>query len=250
MTIKGRILGFSLMETMISVAVFGVIMLLIFQISNVFFKTWRKQDEQQDINRDFIKIYISINRELSRSDTGYIACYDNDGTGADVEKKWFLFPVATDDGNTIQCDGDGLINWTKIIIYYLIPPKDDDCPSVAKCTHKRLIRASYAFKSPNALRFGTETPLDLFVKNVSKVLVDPSSKYPDIKGLTFIDSKLIAQNLLNFSMTCKRKGRVEFKMDMVKLEDAKKSVNIKTFDFNSTEGRRYIESLGWTTFTM
>lgn len=246
--------GFSLVEAVISVAIFGAIMILIFNAADIFFKVWKKQDAKQDSNREFVKIYNAINKDITQSNIGFFVSYNhNNGTGSELlrDKKWFCFPVPSDDGNKLNIDGDGKVIWTKVVIYYILKPDDncnDDTPTSIYCPHKKLIRTVYAFESPSALTT-VNTPFDNLVKEIGKTLNLPSQNFPSIDGLIFVGSKQLSDGILDFNVACNQAtGKIEFKVDALRLEDAKKIVKVGTFDFNKAGPHKLTESIGWTNF--
>ena len=246
--------GFSLIEAVITTAIFGIIMIIIFSTSGTFFKAWRKHDEKQDINKEFVKIYSVLNKDIITSNIGYFVSYNyNNGVGSEVSKKnkWFCFPVPFDENGKLQVDGDGHIIWTEIIIYYLIQP-DDDCTQDGDdqiyCPHKKLIRTVYSFESPSALNT-INTPLDNLVTNIADVFRMPSSNFPPIAGLKFMNSKVLSDHILNLEINCEQsKGKIDFKLETLRIEDAKKAMEIGTYDFNSENGRKFVEAIGWSNF--
>jgi len=244
-----KVKGFTLIEAMLSVALFGIAMLILFGAANTFFKAWKKHDAKQNAHRELVKIYSSINREFSLTNTGFFSYYKaKDAPEHLSDKRWFLFPVPTDQDNTYQCDGDGAIYWTRIMIYYLLRPENDSCSSAECCPHKSLIKTSYYFKSPVSLSYGDETPLDILISRVSEVLLRPGSNFPEIDGLTFLGSRTLAQDIFDISVTFEKKGRADFGVKIVRIEEAQKAVGVGKTDFTSKNGARYIESLSWKAF--
>jgi len=239
--------GFSLLEALVSIAVFAIVMALIFSISNGFFKSWKKHDAKQDVNKEFVKIYSAISKDVNQSNMGYFASYNyNNGTGGEhiEDKRWFCFPASIDEGNKLQTDGDGRVIWTDIVIYCVIKP-NDDCSSDLFCPHKKLVKTVYSFKSPSALNM-INTPLDELVRKINTTLLLPNSQFPNISELSFTSSRTLSENILDLTVNCdKLKGKIEFNLEIVRLEDAKKAIKIGEYDFHTEEGRKFIESIEW-----
>ncbi len=248
--------GFSLIEAMVSIVIFALATAVIFGASNMFFKAWKKHEQKQDLNREFVKIYSSVNKELPLSDTGYFSCYsmknlDSTSRGYE-EKRWFLFPVPTDEKGLYQCDSDGVIRWTRIIVYYILPSENDSCNKsdpLRFCPHKRLVKTTYFFNQADALRFNEFTPLDNLIARVGEVILPPESSFPNLDGLTFYSSKTLADNILDLEVSCTSKGRVDFDMSVVRLDDALKGTGVGNVDFKSEPGKKYVEHLGWSCIT-
>ncbi len=166
--------------------------------------------------------------------------------------------MPTDRNNLYQCDGDGIIRWTKIAIYYLCLPEGDSCSADdikspqdpgRFCPHKKLVKVTYFLNQPDALRLNSNTPLDSLVENIGKVLKEPPGAYPELEGLSFYDFKIVADNVLDFEVNSDKKGRISFKVSIVRIDEAGKSIVVGSTDFTQDPGKKYVESLDWMSVT-
>ena len=67
--------GFTLFETLVSTMVFGIIMILMFQMSSAFFRLFTTSTSKQSMNSKFIKAYTQMQKELLITDAKYIYTY-------------------------------------------------------------------------------------------------------------------------------------------------------------------------------
>ena len=113
--------GITLLETLVSVTVFGIIMLVMFQMSSAFFKLFHNASSSQDMNSTFIKAYTQMQKDFMGTSGKYIYSYNqkfNDDTYKNIKNRWIVFPVATDQEGNFQGEGSSF-NWKRIFIYYL-----------------------------------------------------------------------------------------------------------------------------------
>ena len=133
--------GITLIETLISVTVFGIIMIVMFQMSSSFFKLFHESSSQQDMNSAFIKAYAQIKKDFMTTSGTYTYSYNekfNNDTYKNIKNRWILFPVATDQDGHFHSEGKSF-NWKRVFIYYL------------ECTNQNCKECSKLFSTPEDL---------------------------------------------------------------------------------------------------
>ena len=180
--------GFTLFETLISTIVFGIIMILMFQMSSAFFNLFTKSSSKQSINSKFIKAYTQMQKDFSISDAKSMYSYKNykiskEENLLDVGARWIALPIPTDNEGTIQGSGNSF-EWSRICIYYLSCSKNcKECQNKKNvkilkwekenqdkyryCSDKELTRLVYDYKgSSNPYIFARV--LSAICKDISK----------------------------------------------------------------------------------
>ena len=93
--------GFTILETILSVAIFSALMVIVFHCWMEFQKASIKNEGKQDTNIQFVKIYRNIDKYVSSSNSRLFRYYGNFGTGGN-NIKWFAFMLSRDNH---QLDG-------------------------------------------------------------------------------------------------------------------------------------------------
>lgn len=251
--------GFSLVEAMLTTAVFSIITIVVFNMSSDFFKIYNTADSKQSINKEFIKTYSYINRDLSLSDVSYFCSYCDEKKNQG--KRWFFFPSATDKQGLCQTSGNK-IYWTRIFFYYVYTP-DDECNVGAEdyrehfkyCPHKKLIRLSYSYLGYSESYFFCSALTGLCECTDLLTLPYDSTSFPsklshnianygERNTFQYSGKKIIADNILDLTVRTENSG-VVFDMYFLRTEDANKKIHVGQTDLTSPEGKKFVEHQTW-----
>lgn len=131
--------GFTLLEAIISTAMFFIMITLLFGAYEVFMKCFRASEAKDDVHRKFLRIGADFQREASRTDIDTVM------SGNYAGKSWICFKSNLDGDDNPHYDEDGFPLWQKFVIYYAIRPADDSCSQSFSntddiCPHKYIIR--------------------------------------------------------------------------------------------------------------
>ena len=257
--------GFTLFETLISIAIFGIVTMLMFQISIRFFKSLTVSSSKQHANSKFIKAYKYIHKDLSLTDSRYVYTYKiylND-----IPTRWMFFPIPTDKNGLMKGEGNKF-SWQRICFYYLKYTNSScgECKnkkySVSKesllkdekyryCSDKNLIRLVYDYIGYNDNYYLSEA-LSTISDNINSYTLPfennsfPSNFECNIKGynkipiIKFVEKKVIAKDIMDMEITTNL-HYVNINMSTVKKEDIKKEVKYGTTDFTLDKYSKFVE---------
>ena len=253
--------GFTLFETLVSTIVFGIIMVLMFQMSSSFFKLFNKSESQQAINSKFIKAYNQMQREFTITDVKYIYTYKNkfDNEYYKIQNRWIVFPVPTNKNGQFQGEGNSF-NWKRIFIYYLIctNPECTECnkpflkleDTYKHCSDKQLIRLIYDYNGSNDKNFFASA-LYTFCNDISSYILSYDSTFPSNKTykiinynqerniFKFAEKKIIANDIFDLNIK-KNTKNVNISITSLKKEEINKEISYDTTDFTKKEYSKYI----------
>lgn len=112
--------GFTLIETMLAVAIFGVLMALLSNTLTNFYRTWIGEYEKQGAAARLARVYKSIDDDLTKTSYNYVYAYNRthflDGQNVinPHNYRWIMFPISAN-----EVGSDGYPRWNKLIIYVL-----------------------------------------------------------------------------------------------------------------------------------
>lgn len=247
---KRRKRGFSLLEAVLSTALLGVMLVIIFSVLHYFSKAVIKEESQQDINRQFLKAYDTVNSDLSVSSTKVFLSY-NDVDYPQFEKnRWFVFLSPLDKNHTGHWTSAGIPVYQQMILFYLIRPDGDTCQSLEACPHKLLIKKSaYADGAFVMLRDVIELDennniIGGLVTNLDRHIASPSA----------LDSLFTAKTVEKevYDLTVESIDHViMFKMTSVKIEEARRMMVFgqRTLSPPPPEVKRFFVEQSWYTTT-
>ena len=258
--------GFTLFETLVSTIVFGIIMILMFQLSSSFFKLFASSGSQNSINSKFIKAYTQMQKEFMITDAKYIYSYNNkfNNTYHNIQNKWFVFPVPTDKDGHFQGDGN-TFNWKRIFIYYL-SCTNSNCSECSKifqdpneklkyCPEKNLIKLTYNYIGSNDKNFFASA-LYTFCDDINSYTLQYDRTFPICKPYNiteygeynifkYYSKKIVATNILDMIVIPNKKN-VKIKLSVVKNDEASKEANYGKSDFTTKEFSKFVNEFEFT----
>lgn len=255
--------GFTLFETLASVIVFGIIMILMFDMSSQFFKLFTTSSSTQSMNSKFIKAYTYLQKELMITDAKYI--YNFNTSEKNMKSRWFLFPIPTDKNSTIKGEGS-FFDWQRIYIYYLTCTNSSclECPGKSNttkdpyrfCSDKQLIKVVYDYVGSNDKYFFSSS-MSKFAENISDFIIPYNSnlftnevKY-DIKGYEsdniakFVEKRIISTDIFDLDIQ-KNSKSITIIISTVRKEEIKKEVSYGTTDFSKEPNTRFVDKMEFT----
>lgn len=263
--------GFTLVETLVSILIFGILSILMFQMTSRFFQLFTISSSKQSVNSSFIKAYKEMQKDLSITDSRYVYSYKI--YLKNIKTRWILFPVPTNKNGLISGEGNKF-NWQRIYFYYLNCTNSNcnECKnknySVSKekylenekykfCSDKNLIRLIYDYTAYNDSVF-FPMALSEIGKNISSYTLSiDSNSFPsefeyEIKGynkipiIRFVEKKIIAKDIFDMDITT-NSSNVNVKILTVRKDDIKKELNYGTADFTKSPASRFVEQIEFTT---
>ena len=252
--------GFTILETMVSVGILSVLMIIVFTCWTEFQKVSLKSEGKQDTNITFVNVYRNIDKIVSSSSVRLFRYYGDDYLGlGNKNLRWFAFMLSRN-GN--QLDGlpryeqveVGSNNKPKYLIYntcvlYLLHTPNDSCEGgFDNCPHKSLRR--YVFPTEE-INFKTSGVLARFRDNIIKgqvnnILINPNSA-------TF---SVIENNIVDLKLH-KESDKVQFFLRIMRINDAERHIKIGSikltdrlnpeteYEITDEATRNYIENLSW-----
>ena len=249
--------GFTLFETMVSITIFSVLMVIVFNCWTEFQKASIKNEGKQDTNIQFVNVYRNIDKLVSSSSTRLFQCYVESEIASD--KRWFAFLLSRKDN---QLDGKCIFEtrtftkegvttpitlpqrmiYNTCVVYMLNYP--GCCGGFNNCPHKSIYRYVYNATSGGAdgIYFGNLEACDWGAKfknevlNVKNILDTPNSK----------PHSVIENNIVDITIN-KMDDRVRFTLTLLRTKDASRHFQIGTRDLinANTDTKKYIENLSW-----
>ena len=250
-----------------------------FQMSRTYFQLYTTSSSKQSVNNKFIKAYKQMQKDLAITDSRYVYTYkiylDN------IQTRWMLFPIPTDQNGLIKGDGSKF-RWQRICFYYLkcTNSKCNECKTKKTfvteknllkdekykyCSDKNLIRLVFDYNGPNDPNYLSEV-LSIVSENISSYTLPfdnnsfPShevkfdikgypeiEKFPDIEDpksfpIKFVEKKIIANDIMDMKIETDLHD-VTVNLYTVRKEDIKKEVNYGTADFTSNKNSKFVEKV-------
>jgi len=275
-----RILGFTLLETMLSVGLFGIVIAILFGAINGFQKGWLKEYSKQSISAQFIRIYRAIDSDVSGTSTTFF--YDYIMEGATCKgARWFMYPISKSDtqnpgDNSLSgVNPDGYPVWTRLVVYHLAFPKDDKCSGDKTfgslntyCPHKRLVRHEIKLdKTPDTsetgeINFNTDMKkYALMIDDIIKSKYDQSLTLSPGRTVKVVDVRTVQNDILDLTLTREKVKQIKFRAKFVRMIDAQKNIGKSGLELGERELltndgdikddtlKKYIEEVSWITIT-
>ncbi len=264
--------GFTLFETMVSIAIFSALMAIVFGAWTEFQKTARKHEGKQDTNITFVNVYRSIDKIVSSSSVRLFRSYLDDTPEylnfGHTNLRWFSFLLSR---NNQQLDGRPIYQkrddtTSDVLIYntcvvYLLYTPEDSCEGFQNCPHKSLRRYVFGTTQGNnddEVYFGADENKVLHIYRekimegdkaitVRKILDNPNdNSFP---------YSVIENNIVDLKID-KQDDKIRFFLRILRINDAQRYFEIGTKqltssssniaqDFTSEDARNYIENLSW-----
>ena len=259
--------GFTILETMVSVAIFSALMIIVFSCWTEFQKVALKNEAKQDTNVQLVNIYRNVDKYVSSASVRLFHHYSEDNNVGNKSRRWFAFLVSRTD---FQLDGDFLYEVRdgsfkrliyNTIVVYLLYYKSGCCGSFENCPHKSLFR--YVVESGEPICFGDpKTPENpegcdwgtvfegSVLTKIANVVNNPTSESHSVIENNIVDlqSKKY-DDKIRFYLTVLRTSDAErhFKIGSKKLttEDPEADPEHPSFKITDPELKKYIENLSW-----
>ncbi len=245
--------GFTILETMISVTIFSVLMIIVFNCWTEFQKISLKNASKQDTNVTFVNIYRNIDKIVSSSSVRLFRYYgDNYGLGHE-DLRWFAFMLSRENNQLdalpiYEKINSGEPNEQKVLQYntcvlYLLHTPDDDCEGFNNCPHKSLRRYVFSTSKINYKNMGTIS--NVITNQVGAILNNQNSAPFSVIENNIVDLKLH-----------KESDKVQFFLRIMRINDAERHIKIGTKQLTdkahpeseytiTNEAKNYVENLSW-----
>jgi len=267
--------GFTLIEAVMSVALFGIVMAILFTAIRDFQKGWLKEYAKQSVNAQFVRVFRAIDNDLSKSDSKLFMFYnEKDSDNTLKNRRWFYFPITEEESDILTGQAltgpnrDGTVRYNRLIVYYLRSPKNDHCigDKTKTCPHKQLVRIKIAIKGlPGYTDLGTNEThavaqyINSFRTDIGAITVNP--KVNDLVGTkgTIIDVRTMESDIVDLTVRDFGNERVRFNLMLLRIMDAMKHFRVGETELitgadvtkpeATGKAKRYLEETSWITMT-
>ncbi len=267
--------GFTILETMISVTIFSVLMIIVFSCWTEFQKVALKNEGKHDTNITFVNVYRNIDKYVSSSSVRLFRHYTDSsllGVSGHENKRWFAFLVSREnnqlDGKPIYRKIDVVKNETpkslsermvyNTCVMYLLRYKSGCCGGFQNCPHKSLYRYVFNIVGTehipigiyfgNNYRYGVIFNSDVIQNKVLKILQNPESN-------SVAQPSVIQNNIVDLKIK-KNDDKVQFYLKVLRISEAERVFTMGTrqltnldlteeFNITDPEVKKYIENLSW-----
>jgi type II secretory pathway pseudopilin PulG len=227
-----RMGAFTLIEMIVGMALFMIIMVIIFSTFRTFTSCWKVAESKNEVHRQFLKIMYNFDREMSRTSLDSVICGTNNG------QNWICFKSPIDmNGSPVYLD-DGTPDWQKFIIYYTSRPPGDSCTIPAGmdsyCPHKYVIRKDVGINAQLS-NPGRVTPYLTFTLTINQASGEPDVIY--VKPLT--------NNILEMSFN-KDANKAYLHLKILRISEASQHLRVGLVPLSSGNAKTYINELVWS----
>lgn len=268
--------GFTILETMVSVAIFSVLMIIVFSCWTEFQKVALKNEGKHDTNITFVNVYRNIDKYVSSSSVRLFRHYTDSallGVSGHENKRWFAFLVSRKNnqldekpiykkisvmdkaGNTKYLSERMLYN---TCVMYLLRYKQGCCGGFQNCPHKSLYRYVFNIVGTehipegiyfgNNYRYGVYFNSDVIQTKVLTILQNPESN-------SIAKPSVIQNDIVDLKIQ-KNDDKVRFYLKLLRINEANRIFTIGTrqltnfnlteeFNITDPEVKKYIENLSW-----
>ena len=258
--------GFTILETMISVTIFSVLMIIVFSCWTEFQKVALKNEAKHDTNIQFVNVYRNIDKIVSSSSVRLFQYYwgDNPAKGAFQYRRWFAFLLSRRDNKLDgklaydniyfcktkdcpyyfigkdqptecpQCHEHNFSKYSQRLIYntcvvYLLYYKQGCCGSFQNCPHKSLYR--YVFQiQPTYFannKIWGDNFLSLLDNQVKNIVANPTSN--SISKYSVIENNIVDIKII------KEDDKIRFDLSLLRINDAERHFKIGTKQLTSLD---------------
>ena len=261
--------GFTILETMVAVAIFSLLMIIVFSCWTEFQKIALKNEAKQDINVQLVNIYRNIDKSISSASIRLFQLY-SDTSKINIghkDRRWFAFMISRKDG---QLDGEFLYQAKdasfkrliyNTIVIYLLYYKEGCCEKFENCPHKSLFR--YVISSSKEIYFGSPiTPANLDGCDWGSVFEDDIlPQVANVINSPFSESHSVVENNIVDLQIKKYDDKIRFFLTLLRTSDAERHFTIGSkklttkdpendpenpiFTITNPELRKYMENLSW-----
>lgn len=247
--------GISLIETLVSVTVFGIIIVVMFQMSSAFFKLFNSASSRQDMNKTFIKAYNQMQKDFITTSGKYIYSYNqkfNDDTYKNIKNRWIVFPVATNQEGNFQGEGSSF-NWKRIFIYYL-NCTNESCSECNKeflnpedlykyCSDKELIRITYNYNGSDDKSDFSLYLYDMILNHLNSCLINHEDIVDGKEVIfKFVEKKVLARNIFDMNIS-PNKTNITIILSSIRINEAKKEVSYGKTDFTQEPNTKFVDKI-------
>lgn len=225
--------GFTLVETLLSIALFTILMAALFGVFNSFQHDWMMAYKTQNVNKQIIRVYRAMDRDLSMSLTPFVTDFHEHGllypNEMGTDERFCVFPLATN-----AAGSDGYPVWNRIIVYRLRGKKQSGS-TISGVPFKDLVRYEFKLFDPiltvETGKSNANIPMYIFNSHLKEALEMkigsettlngdkfPLGIQPDIKSLKV---KLVKSSIIETDIT---------EMDIRSNEDRKVVVSLFLID--------------------
>jgi prepilin-type N-terminal cleavage/methylation domain-containing protein len=224
--------GFTLIEMIVGMALFMIIMVIIFSIFRTFTSCWKVAESKNEVHRQFLKVMYNFDKEISRTSLDTMICGTYGG------QNWVCFKSPIDqDGNPVYLN-DGMPDWQKYIIYYTVRPPDDGCTAATGldtyCPHKYVIRKDVGINAPLSTPGGVPTYLT-FTLTANQAAGEPYILYV----------KPLSNNILEMSFN-KDSNKAYLHVKILRISEAEQHLRIGSVPLSSDTAQPYINQIVWS----
>ncbi len=232
---RPQFMGMTLAETLVSVSIFGLILLLVFAILGKGFSAVSLANARRDADHSLVKAHFWLKRDLALASADHIKSKRVSIPGGG-DAVWFLNandPNEDDKDRKFKHNpSTGVPLWQTNVLYYLVRPSrysevsggfnpalDPDTTGDFFAPHKFLIRKEINTPSdPETLLDGAN--IDNYITVPLNYTLSPFQGEKDV-----LDYKLVADKMLSFNVSIKDRS-VEVNTSAVRLHEAGRSLSI------------------------
>ncbi len=254
--------GFTLFETMVSIGIFSVLIIIVFNCWTEFQKVSIKNAGKHDTNITFVNVYRNIDKTVSSSSVRLFRYYGDDYLGlGHKDLRWFAFMLSRENNQldeppiyqTITETHNGTAKTLKVLEYntivlYLLNTPNDDCSDFNNCPHKSLRR--YILNSNIPINFRGNNNLASFRDSIIKGQVGAILANPNSATFSVIENNIVDLKLH------KESDNVRFFLRIMRINDAERHFQIGTKQLTdkahpeteytiTNEAINYVENLSW-----
>lgn len=242
--------GFTLFETMVSITIFSVLMVIVFNAWTEFQKASIKSEGKQDVNIQFVNVYRNIDKVVSSSSVRLFRCCDDDDLPPEVQGygnlRWSAFMLSREnnqlDGEPVYTDiGEKTskrMKYNTCVVFLLHYP--GCCGGFSKCPHKSIYR--YVVGANNVVCFGDKAHKwgDELQENLKGCVLN-ILKNPDKSSHSVVENNIVDLRVE------KNDDKLRFFLKILRTKDAKRFINVGTVDLVSPNNnvKKYLEDLSW-----
>ena len=250
--------GFTLFETMITITIFSVLMIIVFSCWTEFQKVFIKNEGKQDANVQFVNVYRNIDKVVSSSSVRLFSCCDDTtlasiGMPTHENLRWSSFLISR---NNHQLDGEPVYRQEtggsrRLIIYntcvvFLLHYNSGCCGSFSQCPHKSLYRYIFPIDDSdggvnNEIYFSSGYPWGVHFKQILTGSVENI-----LSNHNAIPHSVVENNIVNFRVD-KQDDKLQYYLDVLRIKDAERHFQIgsKNLIDPDDETKKFLEHLSW-----
>jgi len=209
----GRDAAFTLVEMIVSTAMFFIMITLLFGGYSFFMKHFRVSESKGEIHRKFLLISADFRRESLRTALESVL------TGCSAGRDWICFKSNLDGDDNPHYQDEGFPMWQKYILYYTVRPPDDNCGKQVSetddiCPHKFIIKKSIDI-SASLDNESSVAPYLTFTLTREQAKSEPG----------IISVKPLAENILLMKGSADR-SKLNMRLEMIRVQEASRYMKV------------------------